>query len=604
MRFRTKTILGVALIEMVLLAILVMSTLSVLRDSNQTGLMSRAKLASDLLAAAAKDAVISQDLATLDSLVKETIASGQVDVVRILDARGVVLAERGETALLTRPWHQESRISQATDGIYDQSSPVSISGISYGEVRIGVSTAPLRILIDSARRWAAGIAGIEMLLVALFSWLLGSYLLRQLVELRMASQRVAAGKFETRVHISGNDELAETAVAFNHMAAKIGESHEQLRAENMMRRNAQKAAELSQAEAEEKSAQLSLIFSLSPDGFVSFDSKKHIEYVNPAFLRMTSLLESDVIGLNEAEFSACLARLCVAEAMFVGIPSMRAMHKINAITERRQQIELAGPSMRVLDVTLRESDSVSVPQVLYLHDITHETETERLKSEFLATAAHELRTPMASIYGYSELLLAQDFSIAEMREHLGTIFQNSELMVLILNELLDLSRIEARRGRDFSIAAVDLVQLLQDMTTMFKTPPDRRPPEVSESGPLSVRADREKLTQALSNLLSNAYKYSPDGGDIRIDLLPPESDSKTNLVGIRISDHGIGMTPEQLERVFERFYRADSSGQVLGAGLGMSIVKEIVKLHQGEIEIQSQLGAGTTVTLWIPGYTL
>ena len=114
-------------------------------------------------------------------------------------------------------------------------------------------------------------------------------------------------------------------------------------------------------------------------------------------------------------------------------------------------------------------------------------------------------------------------------------------------------------------------------------------------------ADGKKTQQALLNVLSNAYKYSPGGGAVHIELLDaPATMAAAPLVGIRITDQGIGMTPAQLGRVFERFYRADSSGKFPGTGLGMSIVQEIMTLHRGKIDIQSSPGEGTTVTLWLP----
>ena len=115
-----------------------------------------------------------------------------------------------------------------------------------------------------------------------------------------------------------------------------------------------------------------------------------------------------------------------------------------------------------------------------------------------------------------------------------------------------------------------------------------------------MRVDRKKLTQAVSNVLSNAYKYSPEGGTVEVELLEANNNEHIGELGIRIADHGIGMTPDQLARIFERFYRADASGKIPGTGLGMSIVKEIVELHGGHVSLNSKLGAGTEVTLWIP----
>ncbi len=603
MRFRTKTILGIAAIEMALLAVLIGSALQILRDSNEEELTRRVTLGGKLLAAAAKDAVLSQDLATLNALVREAMASGQIDYLRILDSQGRVLAERGKGAFPTAPFKEDQSIADVTDGCFDRSTPILVRDIHHGEVRLGVSISPLNQLIITARQWAAGIAALEMALVALFSWLLGTYLARQLVALCGASTRIAAGDFTSRVPVQGSDELAETALAFNRMAEQLGESRQRVETESRQRLDALREAEEARSRAEEGAEQLKAIFDLSPDGFVSFDAERRVKYLSPAFVQLTGLEAESTLGLDEAAFSQCLAAACTAATRFAGVAALRRPRKAErgepgATHERRQQIEIGGPGQRVLEIGLREAQAATVSQILYLRDITLEAEVDRLKSEFLSTAAHELRTPMASIYGFAELMLARDFTDTERREFLGTIVKQSELMVSIINELLDLARIEARRGKDFNIARLDLRELVHEIAGGFK-PPDERPSpeEPPADGPLWVRGDRKKLTQAIGNVLSNAYKYSPAGGMVGIEFLAPDGDAA--LLGIRVRDQGIGMTEEQLARVFERFYRADASGKIQGTGLGMSIVKEIIELHGGHVELDSKVGAGTTVTIWL-----
>jgi PAS domain S-box-containing protein len=359
-----------------------------------------------------------------------------------------------------------------------------------------------------------------------------------------------------------------------------------------------RAAEQSERE---HAGQLNAIFTLSPDGFVSFDNARCVKYVSPAFTRMTALEEREIVGLNESGFSQRLANLCQPGAPFCGVAALRAMEK-NASSGSRQIFELADASKRVLEVGLREAQTDSVSQVLYLRDITFEAEVDRMKSEFLSTAAHELRTPMASIYGFTEVLLTQELDAPSQREFLAIIYKQSELMASILNELLDLARIEARKGKDFVYEATPLMALIEEVVHAFKPPAGRAAPTLTGMGAsLPVMADHTKVRQAVLNVLSNAYKYSPAGSGVQIELLDSPPDEATQpMQGIRIADHGIGMTPAQTARVFERFYRADSSGKVPGTGLGMSIAQEIITLHRGKIDITSALGNGTTVTLWLP----
>jgi signal transduction histidine kinase len=173
-------------------------------------------------------------------------------------------------------------------------------------------------------------------------------------------------------------------------------------------------------------------------------------------------------------------------------------------------------------------------------------------------------------------------------------------MASIINELLDLARIEARRGKDFVLERLALQELVSEAVAGYKLPDGRDAPLVQASSEaLLVRVDRKKIQQALLNVLSNAYKYSPRGGAISVSFLQ-EVHHSVGRFGIEVRDHGIGMRPEELARVFERFYRADSTGKIPGTGLGMSIVREIVEIHGGEVNVASQLGEGTTVTIWLP----
>ena len=359
--------------------------------------------------------------------------------------------------------------------------------------------------------------------------------------------------------------------------------------------------------SERKAAELALgvrtdllkaIFDLCPDGFVSFDEAHRVSSVSPAFIHMTGIDLPQISGLTEPAFTELLASRCLAHGRFKGVEYLRQCAG-TAKTQERQLIELSGAGKRTLEVQLRLSQTSIVSHILYFRDVTHETEVDHMKSEFLSTAAHELRTPMASIYGFAEVLLTQEIDQTTQREFLDIIYRKAELMTSILNELLDLARIEDRRGKDFVFEAVALQALVQTVVSGFKLAAGQLSPAIAAPArPMHILADRKKAMQAILNVLSNAYKYSATGTSVAIAL---EIQASTPPMGaIRITDCGIGMTPEQTRQVCERFYRADSSGKVLGTGLGMSIVKEIMELHHGQIELHSQLGQGTTVSLLFP----
>jgi signal transduction histidine kinase len=258
------------------------------------------------------------------------------------------------------------------------------------------------------------------------------------------------------------------------------------------------------------------------------------------------------------------------------------------------------PGNKVLRIALRKGSSDSVSQILHVRDVTYETEVENLKKQFLATAAHELRTPMASILGFSEVLLHSNFDEDERKEMTAIIHRQSVLIASIIDDLLDLARIEARRGDDFVLGTADMHALVTKTVHDFKAPGHREGPIVAAAtGLLSIHVDSAKFRQALTNIISNAYKCSSVGGGVDIRFGTKIEDGR-RFVGVSVIDDGIGKKDEQRERVFERFYRADASGKIPGTGLGMNIVKEIVEFHQGRIDVQSAIGQGTTVTIWLP----
>ncbi|HEX5354617.1 MAG TPA: ATP-binding protein [Aquabacterium sp.] len=337
------------------------------------------------------------------------------------------------------------------------------------------------------------------------------------------------------------------------------------------------------------------LFKLSPDGFVVFNTEGIRSYGNPAFYAMTGLTRERLDGVSETQFDEILASLCAPQDRPAPIGDI-------ARDDNGDRLQLIVPKPAVLQRAVRDmydSHGTYIGRAVYLRDITREMEVDRMKSEFLSTAAHELRTPMVSVHGFSELLLKRPFSEEKRRDIYETIHRQSKLLVNMVTELLDLARIESRAGKDFHIRPLDVATVVDQAVNALLIQGDTRPVHMHVPTSLPrVFADEDKLIRALTNLLSNAYKYSPAGGDIRLDVLARSHMGQPQL-GIRVTDHGIGMTPEQLARVCERFYRADPSCNIPGTGLGMSLVKEIMTLMGGEVSLSSVAGEGTQATLWL-----
>lgn len=223
MKFRTKTILGIALIECILLTILGLSVLSQLQNSNEEELERRVATTARLINASVREALISYDLATLESVASDALATGDIAYVRFLDANDHVLVERG--TLPEGPPVARTSIWDNPSGIYDHEASIDVSGQHFGRFKFGLDISPLQQQIAQTRKRTLAIAGLEVLLVAAFSYVLGSYLTRQLLSLRSASQTIAQGDLTQELVVTGNDELADTAVAFNRMVVTLREAN-------------------------------------------------------------------------------------------------------------------------------------------------------------------------------------------------------------------------------------------------------------------------------------------------------------------------------------------------------------------------------------------
>ncbi|MFZ6847006.1 CHASE domain-containing protein [Undibacterium sp. RuRC25W] len=354
-----------------------------------------------------------------------------------------------------------------------------------------------------------------------------------------------------------------------------------------------------------RSMRLDAICTLSPDGVVAFDANGKLTNVNPAFLEMTGFSNIQLTNLTMDEFDTLMASLADPAHAYVSSNEENKMNLVldsddDLVQASQQMVYLCSPRTCILIRSIRTVAPGSLEQVIYFRDVTRETEIDRIKSEFLSTAAHELRTPMASIFGFSELLLRRKYDEVTQKDLLSTINRQAGIMINLINELLDLARIEARAGKDFKFSVQAIAPIVENAVAALLVNNDPRRINVNISDNLpDVKVDAEKIGQSLMNVLSNAYKYSPNGGDIDLFVLSEDHEGVTEI-GLRVTDQGIGLTPAQMSRLFERFFRADPSGNIPGTGLGMCIVKEIIELHGGRVDVQSEKDVGTTVTLWLP----
>jgi two-component system phosphate regulon sensor histidine kinase PhoR len=245
-------------------------------------------------------------------------------------------------------------------------------------------------------------------------------------------------------------------------------------------------------------------------------------------------------------------------------------------------------------------------------DLTDLRRLEEIRRDFVANASHELKTPLTSIRGYTETLLAGGLPVSEQGQFLATIARNAERLQRIVDDLLDLSRLESGRWQP-ELARVRVGEVAEASWQAFGEQARKRGVAWSiETDHAPATADRRGLDQVFTNLYDNALRYTPEGGRIRVRIRtgapPPATGPRrvpadpTGWIVTEVADTGTGIPRDALPRIFERFYRVDPARSRAegGTGLGLSIVKHMVESMGGSVAAESELGKGTTIRMWLP----
>lgn len=343
--------------------------------------------------------------------------------------------------------------------------------------------------------------------------------------------------------------------------------------------------------------ELNSVFTLSVDGFVTFDQNGKISQANQAFLTIFGFDETQVKWIDIEKFELLIS--CITQKIEDNSTRANANISILKTLKTNKQNELVKTVRRTVKRVYNDAQEC-ILFINYFQDISHEYELSRMKGEFLSIAAHELRTPMSSIHGFSKLLITRDFSPEKSKEIVENIFHQSVRMTSLLNEILDLARIEAKGRLSFASEAINVSQLVDTALKQFYEFSKDRVVEFNKNESLVITGDFDKLMQVMINLLSNAHKYSSPDSVIKIEL-SEKVFGTTEYGGLSVIDAGIGMSEEDANKIFEPFHRAAiGTESISGTGLGMRIVKEIIDIHSGKIDVESQLNVGTKITCWIP----
>ncbi len=421
--------------------------------------------------------------------------------------------------------------------------------------------------IDQINRILAGAAAVSLTITIIIGIFIAQTFTRPISDMRRQAQAMAKGNYSRKVRVYGNDEMGQLAIAFNHLTNQLLESQ-------------------STTEAERR--KLASVLENMTDGVISTDRKGRVSLINDSalgMLRMTSDLVlnrpiNNILGI-EKEYS------------FEDLIEMRESIPLDFSTEDEPSILRA-----TFSVTQRETGFVN-GLIIVLHDNTEQEKIEMERREFVSNVSHELRTPLTTMRSYLEALAEGAWRNEDIAPAFLNVTQTeTERMIRLVNDLLKLSRMDSNE--------YELNTEWVDFNTFFNSIIDRF--EFSKSQEVSFRRivppvdlfveiDTDKLTQVIDNIISNALKYSPDGGIVRFNVAVLDSS-----IRVSISDEGLGIPAANVNRIFDRFFRADKarSRAMGGTGLGLAIAKEMINAHGGKIWAHSVEGEGTTIFFTLP----
>jgi two-component system, OmpR family, phosphate regulon sensor histidine kinase PhoR len=409
-----------------------------------------------------------------------------------------------------------------------------------------------------------------VLLLAALSLLISQRLSRPLQDLKRGALRFAGGDLSRRLPVPASDELGSLAEALNHMAEQLQDRI---------------GALIRQGQLQEA------VLSAMVEGVLAVDSQQRLITLNRAaaqllgvdYLASQDLLIQEVV--RDSQLQNFITRTIFARGPIDAEVAMR---------QGQQIIQAHG-------TFLKDAQGADIGFLIVLHDVTHLRRLEMSRRDFVANVSHELKTPITSIKGFVETLLAGALQEPEnARNFLGIVSRQTDRLNEIIDDLLSLSRIEqdAEQGRVF-LTTGRLKAVLDSAIQICEAKAAAKEITVRLDCPdqLRARINAPLLEQALVNLIDNAVKYSPAGSAVQVEALRDDAE-----VVVRVRDQGVGIEKSQLDRIFERFYRVDAgrSRKIGGTGLGLAIVKHIAQAHYGRVTVASTPGAGSLFSLHLP----
>ena len=491
----------------------------------------------------------------------------------ILDAEGRYLEGSNPNITLTRTSNIVAAMagvvgtrSAVSDSVMDIAVPIDKEGDGSVDYIVYITDDKSEISDLSWRFFQIVMQAMMFGLLAaiLLSFLLSKTITTPIERITEGARSIAEGNFDQDLGVQSSDEIGELTRSFNYMAQRLKSTVGEVQGER---------------------DKLSTLFLHMTDGVAAFTTDGRLIHMNPA----TENLLGVRMGSN-LTFDELFSDLDMPNSDETVMRSFLT----SEITRRGRVLSITLAPYGALD---GEGGVISV-----IHDITEQRRLDDARREFVANVSHELRTPLTNIRSYTETLLdaAGDIPLDTEKQFLGVISSESERMARIVTDLLTLSKLDYGR-MELRMTRFSLAELLKKVANAMKLTAENSGHEMVVDAPDSlpdIVADRERIEQVVVNILSNAVKYTPAGGHVRLAACMVG----TNRVRIKVEDDDVGIPAADVPRLFERFYRVDKarSRAAGGTGLGLAIAKEIVEQHEGKIALASEYGKGTTVTIVLP----
>lgn len=410
---------------------------------------------------------------------------------------------------------------------------------------------------------------LALMITVVLGYLIARSVTEPISDVTVKAARMARGDFEQRVEVKSDDEIGQLAAMFNYLREKL---------------------KITLSEISSEKSKLETILNYMADGLIAVNNEGQIVHANPTAVEMLNLSKEDLESKPYDEMMGPLNPQL----------TMQYIEERDSDWMGSEMILYQNSILQANYAPFKDEKGEKAGIVMVLQDITERQKLDNMQREFVANVSHELKTPLTSIKSYTETLLDGALDNREISESfLSVINSEADRMSRLVRDLLQLSSMDYKQVK-WNKKEVDLIKIIENCVFKLEMTAKNKQQAIefshADSSMLGYM-DMDKIEQVALNIMSNAIKYTPDGGKIRIIL-----EQKEEMAQLRVIDNGIGIPPEDLPRLFERFYRVDKARarELGGTGLGLSIARQIVEAHGGKIEILSNYGEGTEVVINLP----